>query len=155
MIDVGQAAPDFTLTDAEGRSVSVSDYRGRTVVIYFYPKDDTPGCTKQACSLRDGHAALRERGVVVLGISADNQASHRAFADKYALPFTLLSDPEHTAIRAYGAWGTKNMYGKMFEGIMRYTFVVDAHGIVRKVFKKVKTEDHAAEVLSALDELGL
>ncbi|TVR67549.1 MAG: thioredoxin-dependent thiol peroxidase [Spirochaetaceae bacterium] len=166
MIETGQKAPDFTLNDSEGRPVALSQYRGSTVVVYFYPKDDTPGCTKEACSFRDNWPAIVARGggaggeaaaggIVVLGISADDEASHRAFAEKYDLPFTLLSDPETKVIRQWGAWGTKNMYGKVFEGILRYTYIVDGEGVVRKVFKKVKTDEHAREVLDAITELGL
>jgi peroxiredoxin Q/BCP len=150
MIEPGQQAPDFTLTDQHGAKHTLSGYRGDPVVVYFYPKDDTPGCTKEACSFRDNWDALRHANVTVFGISADDVASHAAFATKYNLPFPILADPTMDVIRAWGAWGTKNMYGKLSEGIMRYTYVLDAEGVVTKVFKRPKTDIHAEEVLAAL-----
>lgn len=150
MIQAGQTAPDFTLPNQDGTPVALSSHRGHPVVVYFYPADDTPGCTKEACSFRDNWDALSAAGVTVLGISADDPASHRAFVDKYALPFTLLADPAHTVINAYGVWGTKNMYGKEVEGLLRTTFLIDANGVVKHVFKRPKTEIHAQEVLAKL-----
>ncbi len=131
----------------------MADYRGRWVVLYFYPKDDTPGCTKEACAFRDAHAELEALGAVVLGVSADDVQSHRRFAEKHGLNFPLLADPEKTVIRAYGAWGRKNLYGRVYEGVMRYTFLIDPEGRVARVWKKVKPEAHAREVAEALRAL--
>lgn len=150
MIEAGQTAPDFELPDQDGMPVRLSGFRGRHVAVYFYPKDDTPGCTKEACSFRDNHAALTERGVVVLGISADDTASHRAFREKYELPFPLLADPAMEVIRAWGAYGEKNRYGKISEGILRYTFLIGPDGIVKRVFKRPKTDVHGEEILAAI-----
>lgn len=150
MVKEGERAPEFSLEDADGRTVRLSDFRGSAVVLYFYPRDDTPGCTKEACSFRDEHEALLARRAVVLGVSADTAKSHAKFRDKYGLPFTLLADPERTAIEAYGVWVEKKMYGKTVHGIQRSTFVIGPDGLVRKVFPKVSPEGHAAEVLAAL-----
>ena len=150
MIEVGQQAPDFSLPDQDGNTTTLSQFRGQKVVLYFYPKDNTPGCTKEACSFRDNLPAISQKGAVVLGVSADSTGSHQKFRSKFELPFTLLSDPDHTVIQAYGAWGTKKMYGKEYEGIMRYTFLIDENGVVTKVFTKVKTAQHAEEVLGEL-----
>ncbi len=151
MPEVGAAAPAFSLPDQDGRVVSLADFAGKWVVVYFYPKDDTPGCTKEACSFRDSHEALQAKGAVVLGVSADSSASHRKFADKYGLPFPLLADTEHEVARAYGAWGTKRMYGKEYEGMIRSTVVIDPAGKVAKTWPKVKPEGHGAEVLAWLE----
>ncbi|MBE6575665.1 MAG: thioredoxin-dependent thiol peroxidase [Ruminococcaceae bacterium] len=151
MLNVGSKAPDFTLTDREGRAVSLSDFRGKKVVIYFYPKDNTPGCTRQACAFAGAYAAFRERNVEVIGISRDSTASHQRFAEKYSLPFILLSDPERTAIEAYDVWQEKKLYGKVSWGIVRSTFIVDEEGMITAVMPKVKPDTNAAEVLSALD----
>jgi peroxiredoxin Q/BCP len=150
MLNVGDKAPDFTLPNQDGESVSLGDYAGKRVIVYFYPKDNTPGCTKEACSIRDNFPALTEKDAVVLGISADSVDSHRKFKEKFSLPFTLLSDPEMEVIKAYGAWGTKKMYGKEYEGIMRYTYVIGADGTVEKAFDKVKTAQHGEELLGVL-----
>mgnify|MGYP002875576398 CR=1 FL=1 len=150
MIEAGQTAPDFALPDQHGAIHRLSDHRGSPAVVYFYPKDDTPGCTKEACSFRDNWQALQDAGIAVFGISADDVESHRSFADKHNLPFPILSDPEMNTIQAYGAWGMKNMYGKKFESILRYTFVIDGDGTVIKVFKRPRTEIHAEEVLVAV-----
>lgn len=150
MLKEGDRAPAFALADQDGKTVDSADLAGKPYVVYFYPKDDTPGCTTEACSFRDAYAEYRGRGVAVFGVSADTSASHRKFADKFALPFTLLSDPDRSLIAAYGAWGEKKLYGKSYEGILRSTFVVGADGIVKKVFPKVSPADHAAEVLSHL-----
>ncbi len=150
MLQVGDKAPDFTLPNQEGEEVSLKDYAGKRVIVYFYPKDDTPGCTKEACSIRDNFPALSEKDAVVFGISADSVESHRKFKEKFDLPFTLLSDPEKEVIKAYGAWGTKKMYGKEYEGIMRYTYVIGADGKVEKAFEKVKTAEHGEELLGIL-----
>ena len=153
MIDEGQAAPDFTLDDQDGRPVTLSGLAGRPVVLYFYPKDDTPGCTTQACAFRDARADYEAAGAVVLGISPDTAASHRKFADKYELPFTLLADPDKTVIESYGVWQEKKLYGKTTMGVERTTFVVDPAGTVRKVFRRVRVDCHADKVLDAIRAL--
>jgi thioredoxin-dependent peroxiredoxin len=150
MIAEGTTAPAFTLNNQDGKKVSLSDFSGKKVVIYFYPKDDTPGCTKEACGFRDNYQAILDKGAVILGVSADNEADHIKFRSKFNLPFDLLSDPDKTMIQAYGAWGEKSMYGKTYEGILRSTFVIDENGTVIKVFAKVSPDEHAAEVLSVL-----
>lgn len=151
MLKEGDRMPDFSLKDQSGATVRSSDFAGKPVVVYFYPKDDTPGCTKEACSFRDSFADYEARGVKIVGISADGEASHGKFASKFSLPFTLLSDPELAAVKAFGAWGEKSMYGKTYEGILRSTFLVGSDGTIRKVFPKVRPEGHAQEVLAALD----
>lgn len=153
MVDVGELAPDFALPDQEGRVHRLSDYRGRWVVLYFYPKDDTPGCTKEACGFRDEKGRLEALGAVVLGVSADEVESHRAFAEKYRLNFPLLADPKKEAILAYGAWGKKNLYGKEYEGVLRQTLLIDPEGRIAKVWRKVSPEGHAEEVAKALEVL--
>ena len=151
MLTVGSKAPDFTLTDREGRAVSLSDFRGKKVVIYFYPKDNTPGCTRQACAFAGAYAAFREKNVEIIGISRDSTASHQRFAEKYNLPFILLSDPERQAIEAYGVWQEKKLYGKVSWGIVRSTFIVDEAGMIAAVMPKVKPDTNAEEVLAALN----
>lgn len=143
-------APDFTLKDAQGRAVSLKDYRGRKVVIYFYPEDDTPLCTRQACGLKEEYPVLTERNTVVLGISPDDGESHRHFAAKFDLPFPLLSDPDHAVMTAYGAWGEKNMYGNLFSGVKRITFLIDENGRIQKILRKVNTKTHSKDVLKYL-----
>jgi peroxiredoxin Q/BCP len=150
MLTQGQSAPDFTLPDDEGRPVSLAGFRGRKVVVYFYPKDNTPGCTKEACSFRDVFDDFLATGAVVLGISADDAKSHGAFRKRFNLPFHLLSDSDHKVAEAYGAWGEKTMYGKKVVGIIRSTFIVDENGMVARVFPRVKPEGHGEEVLKAL-----
>lgn len=150
MVETGQLAPNFTLPAHTGESISLESFRGKPVVVYFYPKDDTPGCTKEACSFRDHWEALGRHGVVVLGISPDGVASHQKFAAKYSLPFPLLADPDHAVAEAFGAWGSKSMYGKTVTGILRTTFLIGPDGLVRHVFKKPKTDIHAEEVLARL-----
>lgn len=150
MIEEGVKAPDFTLSNQDGEEVSLSQFAGKKVVLYFYPKDNTPGCTKEACSFRDNYDAILEKGAVVLGVSADSEKSHTNFRSKYELPFHLLSDPEKTVIQDYGAWGEKQMYGKTYEGIMRSTVLIGEDGTVSKVFPKVKPADHGTEVLEYL-----
>ena len=152
MIKEGDAAPDFEARDAEGNAVRLSDLRGRKVVLYFYPKDDTPGCTKQACSIRDSYSEFEERGIKVLGVSLDDQASHRKFADKYELPFTLLADTDHAVADAFGVYGEKEFMGKKYLGVDRKTFLIDEQGRVKKVFDKVNVDEHADEVLEAFDD---
>ncbi len=152
MPEVGQPAPDFEARNQDGETIRLSDYRGRKVALYFYPKDDTPGCTKQACSLRDGYQALLDAGIAVLGVSADDVDSHATFADKYELPFPLLADPEHEILNRYGVWGERNLYGRTFMGIKRTTFLIDEDGIIRHIIKRPRVGEHAQEVL---DKFGV
>jgi peroxiredoxin Q/BCP len=146
----GDPAPEFTLRSETGHEVTLSSLHGRQVVLYFYPKDDTPGCTKQACGIRDAYGEFRERGAVVLGVSPDDEASHQQFKSKYELPFTLLADPEHEVAEAYGVWVEKQSDGKKSMGIERSTFVIDADGNVAKAMRRVNPETHADQVLQAL-----
>ena len=150
MVEEGQQAPDFTLQSDAGEQVSLSQFRGTPVVLYFYPADDTPGCTAQACGFRDDWEAYQERGAVILGVSPDDVDSHVSFKDKYALPFTLLADPDHEVTERYGFWGQKSFAGKKYMGVERSTVVIGADGTVEKVFRRVKPADHAAQVLNAL-----
>jgi thioredoxin-dependent peroxiredoxin len=152
MVEEGKPAPDFALTSDEGATVQLSELRGKPVVVYFYPKDDTPGCTAQACGIRDNYDGFGERGAVVLGISPDDESSHVKFKQKYGLPFTLLADPDHKVADAYGVWGERSMYGKKYMGIERSTFVIDSEGNVSKVMRRVKPDTHAQQVLDALAE---
>jgi thioredoxin-dependent peroxiredoxin len=145
-------APDFTLPADGGGEVTLSDHRGKKVVLYFYPKDNTPGCTTEACNFRDGYSAILAAGAVVLGVSPDNVKSHAGFKLQFRLPFALLSDPDHRVAELYGAWGEKKMYGKTSMGIIRSTFIIDEQGKVARVFPKVKPENHSQEVLAALKE---
>ncbi len=150
MIEIGKKAPDFTLNDQDGNSRKLSDYRGKPVVLYFYPKDDTPGCTKEACSFRDNIDSFKKKGIEVLGVSADDEISHIKFRKKYDLPFDLLADTEKKAVEKYGVWVEKNMYGRKKWGIARKTFIIDPDGKIAHVFNKVKTEIHAQEVLDKM-----
>ena len=147
MIEAGMKAPDFTLFDKDGRAVSLSDFRGKRVVLYFYPKDNTPGCTRQACAFAGAYREFEARGIVVIGISRDSVASHQKFAEKHSLPFILLSDPDRIAIEPYGVWQEKKLYGKLSFGIVRTTFIIDEDGTVTHVMKKVKPDTNAAEIL--------
>ena len=151
MLKIGDKAPEFTLKDKNGNNVSLSDFLGKKVVVYFYPKDNTPGCTRQACAFAGAYAGFREKNVVVIGISKDSVASHAKFAEKYSLPFTLLSDPELVAIKAYGVWQEKKLYGKVSMGVVRTTFVIDASGNIEKVMAKVKPDTNASEILQYLE----
>lgn len=146
----GEAAPSFQAQDQQGNTVSLKELAGRWVVLYFYPKDDTPGCTKEACNFRDNHGALQGQGAVVLGVSGGTERSHAKFAEKYELPFPLLVDADNSIARAYGAWGKKKMFGKEYEGITRSTFVIDPQGKVAKAWPKVKPDQHGEEVLNWL-----
>jgi thioredoxin-dependent peroxiredoxin len=150
MVEEGQSAPDFELTSDSGERVRLSDLRGSPVVLYFYPKDDTTGCTTEACEFRDEYSRFRQRGAVVLGVSPDDEASHNRFREKYSLPFTLLADPDHRVAEDYGVWVEKTMYGKKRMGIKRSTFVIDADGNVTRAMYGVKPQGHAALVLEAL-----
>jgi peroxiredoxin Q/BCP len=150
MVEEGQPAPDFELDSDSGERVKLSDLRGKPVVLYFYPKDDTSGCTKQACGIRDAWSEYRRRGAIVLGVSPDDGASHERFKAKYSLPFTLLSDPDHAVAEAYGAWGEKRNYGRTYEGIIRSTFVIGPDGELVRAMRNVKPVGHAERVLAAL-----
>ena len=152
MLETGMKAPDFTLTDTDGNSVSLSDFLGKKVVLYFYPKDNTPGCTRQACAFAAAYEGFQVKDVVVMGVSRDSVASHQKFARKYDLPFILLSDPELQAIQAYGVWQEKKLYGKVTMGVVRTTYIIDAQGNIEKVMPKVKPDTNAADILSFLEE---
>jgi peroxiredoxin Q/BCP len=150
LIAAGEPAPDFTLTSDTGETVRLSDLRGKPVVLYFYPKDDTPGCTTQACGIRDAYGEFERAGAVVLGISPDSERSHVRFKEKYSLPFTLLADPDHEVADLYGVWGEKSYAGRTYMGVKRWTFVIDADGKVSSVLPDVKPATHADDVLAAL-----
>jgi len=152
MLEVGMKAPAFTLPDKDGNLVSLADFAGKTVVLYFYPRDNTPGCTRQACAFAGAYEDFKKIDAVVIGVSKDSQASHQRFAEKYDLPFVLLSDPELTAIQAYGVWQEKKNYGKVSMGVVRSTFVINGEGVIEKVMPKVKPDTNAAEVLAYLKE---
>jgi peroxiredoxin Q/BCP len=150
MLQEGKQAPDFELTSDSGERIRLSQFRGQPVVLYFYPKDDTPGCTKQACAIRDSYDDFEERGAVVLGVSPDDETSHVKFKQKHGLPFTLLADPEHVVSEQYGVWGERKYMGKTYMGIERSTFLIDAEGRVAKIMRRVKPDTHAERVLDAL-----
>jgi len=152
MLKEGDKAPDFTATDQSGKSVKLKDLKGQRVVLYFYPKDDTPGCTKEACSFRDADEIYRSKGIKVFGVSTDSEASHQKFISKFQLPFDLLADTDHKIVEAYGVWGEKSMYGRKYMGTMRKTFLIDEQGKIAKVFDKVDVSKHADEVLEAFGE---
>jgi peroxiredoxin Q/BCP len=148
MIETGQQAPDFSARDQSGNIVSLSDFTGKKLVIYFYPKDDTPGCTKEACNLKDNYDRLLEEGYAIVGVSPDSVVSHQKFIAKFDLPFQLLADTDLKITKAYGVWGEKNMYGNKYEGLLRTTFIINEKGLVDSIIKKVKTDDHAAQILT-------
>lgn len=150
MLATGTQAPDFTLPDQNGEMHSLSDYRGQKVVLYFYPRDNTPGCTKQACAFGELYPQFREKGAAVLGVSKDSVASHKKFEEKYGLPFTLLSDVEKEVIQAYGVWQEKKNYGKVSMGVVRTTYLIDENGVIVKAFGKVKAADNPAQMLDTL-----
>ena len=152
MLETGTKAPDFTLNDKDGKVVSLSDFMGKKVVLYFYPKDNTPGCTRQACAFAGAYEEFKALDAAVIGVSRDSAASHQRFAEKYDLPFTLLSDPELTAIRAYGVWQEKKNYGKVSMGVVRSTFIIDEKGLIEMVMPKVKPDTNAAEILALLKD---
>ncbi len=152
MLEVGTKAPAFTLPDQNGEPVSLSDFAGKKVVLYFYPRDNTPGCTRQACAFAAAYEAFEQAGVVVIGVSKDSAASHQKFAAKHQLPFLLLSDPERTAIQAYGVWQEKKNYGKVSMGVVRSTFIINEDGIIEKIMPKVKPDTNAADVLAYLGQ---
>lgn len=151
MLETGTKAPDFTLFDKDNREVSLSDFAGRKVVLYFYPRDNTPGCTKQACAFAGAYAGFQEKDVVVIGISKDSVASHAKFAEKHQLPFILLSDPDLMAIQGYDVWKEKKLYGKVSMGVVRTTYIIDEDGYIEKVMPKVKPDTNAAEILAYLN----
>jgi thioredoxin-dependent peroxiredoxin len=151
MLKEGDSAPNFAARDAEGNPVQLSDLRGQRIVLYFYPKDDTPGCTKEACSFRDSYSKFKKRGITVIGVSLDSEASHKKFAAKYDLPFTLLADVDRSISDAYGTYGKKKFMGREYMGVNRMTFLIDEKGNIKKIFPKVKPETHADEVLAAFD----
>lgn len=150
MLETGSKAPEFTLPDQNGEMHSLKDYRGKKVILYFYPKDNTAGCTKQACGFAERYPQIQEKGAVVLGVSKDSVASHKKFEEKYGLPFTLLSDPEKEVIQAYDVWKEKKNYGKVSMGVIRTTYLIDENGIIEKAFGKVKAADNAAQMLGEL-----
>lgn len=152
MLNEGDNAPDFAATNQNGETVKLSDFLGKRVILYFYPKDDTPGCTKQACSLRDSFDVFESKGIKVFGVSTDDENSHRKFIEKYRLPFDLLADTEKEIVNAYGVYGEKTNYGKKYMGVNRTTFLIDETGTIAKIFKKVKVEEHADEALAAFGE---
>jgi len=149
MLKEGSTAPAFTTTDTDGNTVKLKDLRGKKVVLYFYPKDDTPGCTKEACSFRDAFSDFKKKGITILGVSPDKQSAHQKFTEKYKLPFTLLSDTDHAIAEAYESWGEKKFMGRTYLGVLRNTFLIDEKGKIKKIFEKVKPEEHASEVLEA------
>ena len=152
MLETGMKAPDFTLQDKDGKNVALSDFAGKKVILYFYPKDNTPGCTRQAQAFSTAYEKFKKMNIEVIGISKDSTASHLKFADKYSLPFILLSDPELTAIKAYGVWQKKKLYGKVSMGVVRTTFVIDEQGNIEKIMPKVKPDTNAAELLEYFGE---
>ena len=149
-LKVGDKAPDFSVTDQNGKAHTLADYSGKILAIYFYPKDMTPGCTAQACDLRDHETVLMNKNIQVIGVSADDEKRHAKFAEKYDLPFPLLADTDLTMIKAYGVWGPKKFMGKEYEGIHRTTFIIDEKGIIKAIIEKVKTKEHAAQILDVL-----
>jgi peroxiredoxin Q/BCP len=151
-LKVGQKAPDFAVSDDAGKNVKLSDFKGKNVILYFYPKDDTPGCTKEACAFRDGISEIQDHGATVLGVSTDSVESHKKFRDKYELNFPLLADTDKNIVEAYGVWKEKSMYGKTYMGVERTTFVIDKSGKISHIFPKVKVDEHYDQVLEALEE---
>lgn len=150
-LNVGDKAPGFNSINQDGETIKLDDFKGSKVIIYFYPKADTPGCTAESCNLRDNYDDLLNKGFKIIGVSPDKQDKQKKFADKFNLPFPLLADTELEVIKAYGAWGMKNMYGKEYEGLLRTTYVIDENGVIEKVFPKVKTKDHADQILEAMN----
>ncbi|WP_320052188.1 thioredoxin-dependent thiol peroxidase [uncultured Acetobacteroides sp.] len=148
-LQIGDKAPDFKGIDQNGKAVTLADFAGKRLILYFYPKDSTPGCTDEACSLRDGWGELRAQGFEVLGVSADSEASHVKFIEKHSLPFNLIADTEKSILEAYNAWGEKSLYGKKYMGIIRKTYVIGASGIIENIFEKVKVKSHAQQILDA------
>ena len=150
-LKVGDQAPEFTSKDQNGNAVSLNDFKGKRVVIYFYPKDNTPGCTAQACNIRDNYAELKKEDIIILGVSADDEVKHQKFIDKFDLPFTLLADTEKEMLNLYGVWGEKKFMGKIYDGIHRTTFILNADHTIRAIIEKPKTKDHTAEIMAAYE----
>jgi len=146
-LKIGEKAPEFTANNQDGKSISLSDYAGKKLVLYFYPKDDTPGCTKEACNLRDNYQSFQAKGYEIVGVSPDDEASHVKFIKKHELPFDLLADTDHSIAEAYEVWGEKKMYGRTFMGIFRTTFIIDEEGNIEEIITKVKTEEHTSQIL--------
>lgn len=151
MLEAGTKAPVFSLPDKDGNMISLEDYRGKRVVLYFYPRDNTPGCTREACAFAGAYEGFKQKDVVVIGVSKDSQTSHQKFAEKYNLPFILVSDPELTAIKAYDVWQEKKLYGKVSLGVVRSTYIIDPQGVIEKVYPKAKPDTNAAEILEYLE----
>lgn len=148
-LNIGDKAPDFKAKDQDGNEIKLSDFKGKKIVLYFYPKDNTPGCTAQACNLRDNYEELQKQGYVVLGVSQDSKKSHQKFIEKQNLPFPLISDEDHTVHNLYGTWGEKKMYGKTYMGTKRTTFIIDEEGKIEDIIQKVKTKEHTAQILNS------
>jgi peroxiredoxin Q/BCP len=151
LLEIGDKAPDFRTVDQDGEGVSLKDFKGKKVVLYFYPKDDTPGCTKEACAFRDSFATFRRRRIEVLGVSTDDAKTHKKFAEKYDLPFRLLADPEKRIVKSYGVWGEKSMYGRKYMGTHRVTYLIDEKGKIAAVWPKVKPDQHARQLLETVN----
>ena len=151
MLEAGTKAPEFTLPDKDGNMISLADFRGKKVVLYFYPKDSTPGCTREACAFAGAYEGFKQKDIAVIGVSKDSQTSHQKFAEKYNLPFILVSDPELTAIKAYDVWQEKKLYGKVSLGVVRSTYIIDEEGVIEKVYPKAKPDTNAAEILEYLE----
>ena len=151
LLKVGDIAPKFTAKDQDGNNIELSHFEGKKVVLYFYPKDDTPGCTAEACSLRDNYAEILNKGISIIGVSADSQSSHKKFISKYNLPFPILADEDKSVIKAYGVWGEKKMYGKSYEGILRTTYIISETGKIEYVIEKVDTKNHSKQILETID----
>ena len=147
-LKIGDEAPAFKAVDQDGNPISLSDYKGKKVILYFYPKDDTPGCTAEACNLRDNYALLFKKGYKIIGVSADDDKSHKKFIEKYVLPFPLIPDKDKSILKAYGAWGRKKLYGKEYDGILRTTYVISEKGLIEKIFNKVDTKNHTEQILA-------
>ncbi|HWY97548.1 MAG TPA: thioredoxin-dependent thiol peroxidase [Bacteroidia bacterium] len=147
-LKVGDKAPDFSLNNQDGKTLSLKDYKGKKVVLYFYPKDDTPGCTAESCNLRDNYSSLKKKGYEVIGVSVDNEKSHKKFANKFSLPFNLLADTEKDMVENYGVWGEKMLFGRKYMGIIRTTFIIDENGKIEKIINDVETEDHTKQVFA-------
>jgi len=146
-LKIGDEAPAFKTVDQDGNPISLSDYSGKKVILYFYPKDDTPGCTAEACNLRDNYDLLLKKGYKIIGVSADDEKSHKKFIEKYVLPFPLIPDKDKSILKAYGAWGRKKLYGKEYDGILRTTYVISEKGLIEKIFNKVDTKNHTEQIL--------
>ncbi len=151
MVKIGDSAPDFSGLDQNGNAVSLNEFKGKKLILFFYPKDDTPGCTAEACNLRDNFGMLQNMGFALLGVSPDNSKKHLSFIQKYDLPFPLIADTEHTLLKLYGAWGEKKMYGKTYEGVLRTTYIIDEEGKIIHIIDKVNTKDHTSQILQVLE----